>query len=72
MKEQMAKWGDPWKYGIKANQTTIDAFINYNVEQGMIRKPPACADIFAAGTLDTYRKSAEKLKRFPNRFRLAA
>ena len=40
MKEQMATWGDPWKYGIKANQTTIDAFIKYNVEQGMIRKAP--------------------------------
>ena len=41
LKEQMAKWGDPWKYGIKANQTTIDAFIKYNVEQGMIRKAPS-------------------------------
>jgi 4,5-dihydroxyphthalate decarboxylase len=53
LKEQMAKWGDPWKYGIKANQTTIDAFIKYNVEQGMIRKAPTYADIFAAGTLNT-------------------
>lgn len=53
MKEQMKTWGDPWKYGIKANQTTIDAFVKYNVEQGMIRSAPAYADIFAAGTLDT-------------------
>ena len=53
LKEQMAKWGDPWKHGIKANQTTIDAFIKYNVEQGMIRKAPTSADIFAAGTLNT-------------------
>jgi len=53
MKEQMATWGDPWKYGIKANKTTIDAFIRYNVEQGMIRAAPSYADIFAAGTLDT-------------------
>ena len=53
LKEQMAKWGDPWKHGIKANQTTIDAFIKYNVEQGMIRKAPTYADIFAAGTLNT-------------------
>jgi hypothetical protein len=49
----MAKWGDPWKYGIKANQTTIDAFIKYNVEQGMIGRAPSYSDIFAAGTLDT-------------------
>lgn len=53
MKEQMATWGDPWKYGIKANQATIDAFIKYNVEQGMIRSAPSYADVFAAGTLDT-------------------
>jgi len=53
LKEQMAKWGDPWKYGIKANQTTIDTFIRYNVEQGMIRTAPSYADIFAAGILDT-------------------
>lgn len=53
LKEQMIKWGDPWKYGIKANQTTIDAFIKYNVEQGMIRTAPSYSDIFAAGTLNT-------------------
>jgi 4,5-dihydroxyphthalate decarboxylase len=53
MKEQKAAWGDPWKYGIKANKTTIDAFIKYNVEQGMIRSKPSYDDIFAAGTLDT-------------------
>ncbi len=53
LKEQTAAWGDPWKYGIKANKTTIDAFIKYNVEQGMIRSAPAYEAIFAAGTLDT-------------------
>ena len=53
MKEQIAAWGDPWKYGIKANKTTIDAFIKYNVEQGMIRSAIFYGDLFAAGTLDT-------------------
>jgi 4,5-dihydroxyphthalate decarboxylase len=53
MKEQQATWGDPWQYGIKANKTTIDAFIKYNVEQGMIRRAPAYEEIFAAGTLRT-------------------
>jgi 4,5-dihydroxyphthalate decarboxylase len=53
MKEQIEAWNDPWKYGLKANQTTIDAFIKYNVEQGMIRSKPTYADIFAAGTLAT-------------------
>jgi len=53
MKEQAAAWGDPWKYGIKANKITFDAFIKYNVEQGMIRAAPSYSDIFASGTLDT-------------------
>ena len=53
MKQQMAAWGDPWKYGIKANQSTIDTFIKYNVDQGMIRKSVSTNDIFAAATLDT-------------------
>jgi 4,5-dihydroxyphthalate decarboxylase len=53
MKEQSASWGDPWKYGVKANQTTVDTFVRYNVEQGMIRSQPSAADMFAAGTLDT-------------------
>ncbi|HEU4638962.1 MAG TPA: hypothetical protein VFS84_08915, partial [Candidatus Binatia bacterium] len=29
VKEQMKTWGDPWKYGLKANKTTIDTFIKY-------------------------------------------
>jgi len=53
MKEQLATWGDPWKYGVQANRSTFDAFIKYNVEQGMIRTQPSYADIFAAGTLET-------------------
>ena len=53
MKEQMNAWSDPWKYGLKANKNTINAFIKYNVEQGMIRTAPSYADIFASGTLDT-------------------
>jgi ABC-type nitrate/sulfonate/bicarbonate transport system substrate-binding protein len=53
MKEQIENWGDPWQYGVKANRTTIDTFIKYNVEQGMIRHAPTYEDIFAAGTLET-------------------
>jgi hypothetical protein len=49
----MQNWGDPWKYGIQANRSTIDAFIKYNVEQGMIRSQFFYGDLFAAATLDT-------------------
>jgi 4,5-dihydroxyphthalate decarboxylase len=53
MKEQMRDWGDPWPFGIRANQAGIDAFIKYNHEQGMIRSKPSYEEIFAAGTLET-------------------
>jgi len=53
LKEQMQTWGDPWQYGIKANKTTIDAFIRFNLEQGMIRSKPSYENIFASGTLNT-------------------
>ena len=53
MKEQIKAWGEPWQYGLKANKATCDAFIKYNVEQGMIRAKPSYADIFASSTLDT-------------------
>lgn len=53
LKEQFEKWGDPWKYGIKANRGTIDAFVRYNHEEGMTRSPLSDKEIFAAGTLET-------------------
>lgn len=53
LKEQMAQWGDPWKYGIAANKTTIDAFVRYNVEQGMIRRALSYKEMFGSGTLET-------------------
>ncbi len=53
LKDQQAKWGDPWKYGISANQREIDTFIQYNREQGLTRLDPAYEDIFAKSTLDT-------------------
>ena len=27
LKEQIERWGDPWKYGIQANKATIDTFM---------------------------------------------
>ncbi|HEU4343484.1 MAG TPA: hypothetical protein VFU31_18195, partial [Candidatus Binatia bacterium] len=51
LKEQRERWGDPWRYGIKANKQTIDTFIQYNHEQGMIREPLPCEKVFAEGTL---------------------
>src|SRR5262249_992219 len=53
LKEKIGAWNDPWKYGLKANQSTIDAFVKYNVEQGMVRSQFFYGDLFAAATLDT-------------------
>ena len=51
--EAAERWGDPWKNGITANRCEIDTFLQYNLEQGMIRKPMTYDQIFAKGTLDT-------------------
>lgn len=53
MEEQIEKWGDPFKYGITANKSTIDTYVQYNVEQGHIRSPLSYEQLFAASTLDT-------------------
>jgi 4,5-dihydroxyphthalate decarboxylase len=51
--EAQERWGDAWRNGIRANKYEIDAFLQYNVEQGMIGSPMSYEQIFAAGTLDT-------------------
>ena len=53
MQEQMEKWGDPFKYGVTANQSAIETFNEYNLEQGMIKEPVPLDRIFAASVLDT-------------------
>jgi len=53
MKEQIDRWGDPYKYGIKANKQMIDTLIKDNYEQGGIRSEPSYNEIFAGSTLQT-------------------
>ena len=53
MLEQQRRWGDPFKYGIKQNRSTIDTFIQYNHEQGITRRRLADEEIFAHGILDS-------------------
>ncbi len=53
LEEQIKEWGDPWKYGVKANQSTIDTYLAYNAEQGITSKKLSPQDFFAAGTLET-------------------
>jgi 4,5-dihydroxyphthalate decarboxylase len=51
--EANARWGDLFKYGIAANKVTLDTFMDFNVEQGMIGQPLPLDQVFARGTLDT-------------------
>jgi hypothetical protein len=53
MKEQMKTWGDPFKYGMRANKETIETFNRYNLEQGLVRSVPPLERQFAASTLNT-------------------
>ena len=53
LKEQFERWGDPWKYGIRQNRSTLDALLRDNYEQGMTRSRLSDQDLFAASTLET-------------------
>lgn len=53
MKEQMKTWGDPFKYGMRANKGTIETFNRYNLEQGLVRSVVPLERQFAGSTLDT-------------------
>lgn len=51
--EQEKAWGDPWVYGVKDDMGTLDAFLTYNVEQGLTKQRLSLEDWMAASTLDT-------------------
>lgn len=53
MQEQLKTWGDPFKYGMRANKETIDRFNQYNLEQGLVRTVVPLEKQFAASTLET-------------------
>jgi 4,5-dihydroxyphthalate decarboxylase len=39
--------GDPWPYGIEPNRPTLEALVQYMVEQHFIAKPIPIEDLFA-------------------------
>lgn len=43
--------GDPLPYGIEPNRTTLDAMVQYSVEQGILPEPVAIDDLFPRSTL---------------------
>jgi 4,5-dihydroxyphthalate decarboxylase len=44
---------NPYAYGMQANRSLVEAFQQYSHEQGLIDRPLAVDDLFAAETLDT-------------------
>lgn len=49
-KRVMEIMGDPLPYGIEPNRAMIEAVIRHAVEQGILARPVAADDLFAAGT----------------------
>ena len=47
--------GDPWPYGVDANFTTLDTFLQYAHEQGVCERRLAPADLFAQQVDEGYR-----------------
>jgi len=39
--------GDPWPYGVEENRQTLEALVQYEVDQGLIAKPIPIEDLFA-------------------------
>src|SRR5947208_3885235 len=39
--------GDPWPYGMEPNRPTLEAFVTYLVDQGLIAAPVRVDELFA-------------------------
>ncbi len=46
---------DPWPYGLEANRKTLETFLQYEVEQGLIDRKLELESLFAETTLEQYK-----------------
>jgi hypothetical protein len=46
---------DTWPYGLEASRATLEAMVQYHVEQGLIPQALPLESIFAPATLDEFR-----------------
>jgi 4,5-dihydroxyphthalate decarboxylase len=46
----MEMTGDPFPYGIEPNRRTLEAIVQYSVEQGILSRSVAIEDLFPLGT----------------------
>jgi 4,5-dihydroxyphthalate decarboxylase len=47
--------GDPWPYGVDANRATLDAFLDYALEQGVCRRRLTVEALFPPDVHETFR-----------------
>jgi 4,5-dihydroxyphthalate decarboxylase len=45
---------DFWSYGVEGNRDTLETFVRYSFEQGLIKRAPAVEELFAAETREEY------------------
>jgi 4,5-dihydroxyphthalate decarboxylase len=45
---------DFWSYGLEGNRDTLETFVRYSFEQGLIKRAPAVEELFAAETREEY------------------
>ncbi|GGG01179.1 ABC transporter substrate-binding protein [Paenibacillus abyssi] len=45
---------DFWPYGLEENRKTLEAFVTYQYEQGLIKRRPEIEELFAKSTLEKY------------------
>jgi len=43
-----------WTYGLAGNEATLETFVRYSFEQGLIKRRPTAAELFAAETREEY------------------
>lgn len=53
--ERVVGSGELWPYGIEANRTTLESFLQFGLEQGVLSAPLQVTDLFAPGVDDIFR-----------------
>ena len=48
-------WPDAWPYGIEPNRTTLETFLQYALEQGVLARPVTAEELFWPPLNDAYR-----------------
>jgi len=51
--EKTAFGDDPWPHGVKRNRANLQRFMEYSLDQGLMKKKLTVEDLFASGTLNS-------------------